>query len=281
MKKITEILSAGGIEEAAIEAKLILTSVCGLTYEQILAGATISDDAEKKACEIAKKRVETGAPIQHLLGFANFMGEKFKVSVDVLIPRDETEILVRETEKIIQQTEGKAKVLDIGTGSGIIPIMLAKIFSEKVEVLGVDISTAALSIAIENAQSPQIKIPPNLAVFRKSDLFSNIHENETFDIILSNPPYIPQSEIPNLQKEVVGYEPHLALFTTDERGLEFYEKIIKGAKAHLNPNGYILFELGVGQADEVSKILTQDGFCDIAITKDLAGIERVISACHS
>ncbi len=278
MKKIADILTKGGIEEANAEAKLILTTVCGLTYEQILAGAPIPSEAEIKACEIAKKRVETGAPIQHLLGFANFMGEKFKVNKDVLIPRDETEILVRETAKIIEQVEGKVKVLDIGAGSGIIPISLAKIFGNKVEILGVDISTAALSVAIENAQT---HLPSNLAVFRKSDLFSNIHEIETFDIILSNPPYIPKSEVANLQKEVANHEPHKALFTADDHGLEFYEKIVKGAKAHLNLNGYILFELGIGQAGEVSKILTQEGFCDIKITKDLAGIERVISARRS
>jgi len=275
MKKIVEILETGGIKEAAAEAKLILTSVCNLSYEQILAGIEITPEFETQACEIARKRVETRAPIQYLLGFAFFMGEKFKVSAGVLIPRDETEILVREAAKIIEMKTGKVKILDIGTGSGIIPISLAKIFGTRTEILGVDISTTTLSVAIENAQT---HISPNLAVFRKSDLFSNIHEDETFDIILSNPPYISPKETTDLQKEVVDFEPHTALFTSDEYGLEFYEKIIKGVKTHLNPEGRILFELGMGQAEKVSKILTEEGFCDITITKDLAGIERVISA---
>ncbi len=275
MKKIADILNEGGIEEAAVEAKLILTSICNLTYEQILSGAEITPEFEALAIEIAKKRVETRTPIQHILGFANFMGEKFKVNENVLIPRDETEILVREAKEIIERINKQVKILDIGTGSGIIPIMLAKIFGNKVEILGTDISTAALSVAIENAQS---HLPSNLAVFRKSDLFSNIHPNEIFDIILSNPPYIPLNEADGLQQEVVNHEPHLALFTSDNEGIEFYEKIIKGALAHLNPCGHILFELGIGQADYVSKILTKEGFCDIKIKKDLAGIERVILA---
>lgn len=285
LNEISSILKNAGLEdkEAEAEAKLIVTTVCGVTYEQIVTGtAVVCDKAFEIAKKIALKRAQTRAPIQHLLGCANFMGLKFKVNENVLIPRDETEILVRETERIIKKMPDagskKVKILDIGTGSGIIPIMLAKIFGNKIEALGADVSTKALSIAIENAQT---HLEPNLALFRKSNLFLNIHENEIFDIIVSNPPYIPSREMANLQKEVLDFEPHLALFAADEgdeEGVEFYRKIIMQGKKHLKKSGYILFELGINQADIVSKMLSEQGFSEIETIKDLANIERVIKA---
>lgn len=276
LNKIKKILETGGIEEAKVEAKLILMEVSGLCYEKIIVGEVISEKIQNKAIEIAEKRVQTGAPVQHLLGCAQFMGLKFKVSSDVLIPRDETEILVLEGKKIIEKMhKQKVKVLDIGTGSGIIPIVLGKIFGNKVEALGIDISIKALSIAIENSQK---YLPSNIAIFRKSDLFSNIHEGEIFDVIISNPPYIPLNVKETMQKEVLNFEPDSALFTEDALGVEFYEKIILNSKLHIKKGGYVLFELGINQANLVEKMFKQEGFCDIKIVDDLAGIHRVICA---
>lgn len=142
------------------------------------------------------------------------------------------------------------------------------------QVIGLDISSDALQIALNNASRLNLY---NKAIFRKSDIFSNVRENEKFDIIISNPPYIPIKEKANIQKEV-SFDPDLALYTNDEKGLEFYEKISKEAYKVLNPKGHIAFEIGLGQCEDVKNIIKNNGFENIEIEKDLAGIERVISA---
>lgn len=269
-KKIEEILKNGNIEEYKAEAKLIILSISGLLMEKIILDEEIEENTSKKIIEIAQKRVEEKKPIQQILGEAFFMDHTFKVSENTLIPRDETEFLVLETIKKIKTIKKeKIHVLDIGTGTGIIPISIA-LNAKNVEVLGVDISTSALTIAIENAQK---YLPSNIVLFRKSDLFSNI--KETFDIIVSNPPYIPIKEKNSLQKEVL-FDPELALFAPDDDGIYFYKKIIENAKNHLKENGYVLFELGIGQSKIVENIFKENDFKNIEIVKDLAGIDRVI-----
>lgn len=269
-KKIEEILKNGNIEEFKAEAKLIILNTAELSMDKIVLDVEVKEDIAKKTLEIAKKRIETKKPIQQLLGSAYFMGSVFKISENTLIPRDETEFLVlKAIEKIETIKKEKIHILDIGTGSGIIPISIA-LNTKNVEILGVDISTSALTIAIENAQK---YLPSNIVLFRKSDLFSNI--KETFDVIVSNPPYIPIKEKENLQKEVL-FDPDLALFAPDNDGVYFYKKIIENAKNHLKENGYVLFELGIGQSKLVEDILKENNFKNIEIVKDLAGIERVI-----
>ena len=269
-KKIEEILKNGNIEEYRAEAKLIVLSLTKLPIEKIVLDIEIEDNTKEKALEAAQKRVEAKKPIQQILGEAFFMGNTFKINENTLIPRDETEFLVLETIKKIKTIKKeKIHILDIGTGSGIIPISIA-LNTDNVEVLGVDISTSALTIAIENAQK---YLPSNIVLFRKSDLFTNI--KETFDIIVSNPPYIPIKEKENLQKEVM-FDPELALFAPDDEGVYFYKKIIENSKKHLKENGFILFELGIGQSELVREILTENHFKNIEIIKDLAGIDRVI-----
>jgi len=270
LKDIEKYLADNGIEESRAEARLIVGSISGLNIEQILSGEKITDEAERKILEIAKERIETGKPIQHLLGFTYFMGKKFKVNENVLIPRDETELLVRKALEIIEKHNAK-DILDIGTGSGCIACSIA-LNAPDTQVLGTDISTAALSTAIENAQDLRLI---NRAIFRKSDLFSNVREK--FDIIVSNPPYIPLQEKDCLQKEV-GFDPESALFTKDREGLEFYERIIKEAPDFLNPGGAVIFEVGQGQAQKVKVLFEKSGFKNISTIKDLAGIERVVCA---
>ena len=140
------------------------------------------------------------------------------------------------------------------------------------QIIGLDVSTDALNVALDNASRLNLF---NKAIFRKSDVFSNVKPRESFDIIISNPPYIPAGTV--LQKEVM-FDPKLALFASDKDGLEFYEKISKNAPKILNTGGYLLFELGVGQSQAVKDIMAQAGFKDFEIIKDLAGIDRVISA---
>ena len=239
--------------EAKIEVELILEKVTGKKLEELL---FINEFDEVQIMPYIKERVETKKPIQYILGYAHFMGEKFVVNDDVLIPRDETEILIRETNKEIFKG---AKILDIGTGSGIIPCMVGKYSKEKnldVEILGVDISNGAIHIALDNV--------------KKLNLIRT-------DIIVSNPPYIPKKMYETIQEEV-KFEPYNALFTEDDDGLYFYKKITADAPKFLKKGGFILFELMQGQADDVFKLLSDRGFKNIQIIKDLAGIERVIKA---
>lgn len=299
IKQIRNILTEGGIErnEAKIEAEMLVKRFLGLSDIDLALKDEFEENEELLAA--AKLRSEKRLPIQHIIGTAYFMGEDFIVNETVLIPRDETEILVRKavgilggkgkrkkekdailrckiancsTHNLIDlSTSSHLNVLDIGTGSGCIACMIAKLTDA--QVLGVDVSTAALRVALDNASKLELY---NKAIFRKSDLFSNIKKDEKFDLIISNPPYIPLSEKANIQKEVT-FEPDLALYAPDTQGIEFYDKIITQAPDFLNEDGHLMFELGIGQAEKVKEIMEQNGFKNIEIQKDLAGIDRVIT----
>ncbi len=270
---ILKMLIDAGIEpnEANIEIKMLLEHFANYGAKDIIMGEKLTADKLAIVAQKAEIRAKTRQPIQHIIGFADFMGEKFIVNPDVLIPRDETEILVRKAVEIIEQN-GFKDALDIGTGTGCIACMIAKLTD--CQVIGVDISSDALRTALDNASRLHLF---NKAIFRKSDIFSNVRYGETFDIIISNPPYIPPSEKEKIQKEVT-FDPEIALFTKDEKGLQFYEKITKGAPRVLEKGGYLLFELGLGQAEDVKNIMEKNGFGEIEIIKDLAGIDRVICA---
>lgn len=273
IKTVENILKLGGIEEYKAEAKMLILELSNLTNEEIYLGKTIEN--QEKILEIAKKRVETKAPIQHLIGYSRFMGEKYIVNENVLIPRDETEILVNCAFELIKNIDTKIDILDIGTGSGCISCALAKKLKDKnIEILGVDISLEALEIAIENVNKLDLV---RKVILRKSDIYSKIRPIEKFDLIISNPPYIPIKESKNLQEEVKNFDPKLALFAYDNDGVEFYKRIIDGAINYLKPNGFIALELGVNQVNLVQDMLKKD-FKNIQITNDLAGIERVICA---
>lgn len=274
IKQIEKILTEGGIEinEAKIEAKMLVKHFLGLSAKDLMLNEEFEEGKRhEELLHAAILRASTRKPIQHIIGLAHFMGENFIVNENVLIPRDETEILVRKAVKIINKNEFK-KVLDIGTGSGCIACIVAKLTNA--QVLGVDISTDALQTALDNSSKLGLI---NKAIFRKSDIFSNIHKGEKFDLIISNPPYISLSQEENLQIEV-GFEPKSALFAKDDAGIEFYDGITKIAPDYLNENGYLLFELGIGQADKVKSLLEERGFKNIIIEKDLAHIERIIYA---
>lgn len=273
IKTIENILKNGGIEEYQAEAKLLVLEISKHSLEDILLGKKIEN--EEKIIELAKKRVETKAPIQHLIGYSYFMGEKYIVNSNVLIPRDETEILVNNAYNLIKNIENKIDILDIGVGSGCISCALAKKLQDKeIEILGIDISTDALEIAIENVAKLDLV---RKVILRKSDIYSKIRPCEKFDLIISNPPYIPIAEREKLQNEVKNFDPELALFAPDVDGIEFYKRIINEAPNCLKPNGFLAFELGINQAQLVKNMLEKD-FKNIEIIKDLAGIERVILA---
>lgn len=271
IQDIEKILTDSGIEpnEAKVEVRLLIEHFAGYSLVDILMGKKLTEDKLKIVEEKAKLRAKTHEPIQYIIGLADFMGEKFLVNKDVLIPRDETELLVRKAIEIIKENNFKM-VLDMCTGSGCIACMIAKLTNS--QAMGVDISTEAIHTAFKNMDKFGLY---NRAIFRKSDIYSKIREDEKFDLIVSNPPYIPPKEKETIQEEV-SYEPDLALYTTDEKGLAFYEKIIKDAPKFLNKGGYLMFELGIGQSSDVAKIMNTYGFDDIKVLKDLANIDRVI-----
>ena len=271
INEIVKILTDSGIEpnEANVEVKLLIEHFANYDYKEIIMEKKLTAEKLEIVKEKAELRARTHQPIQQIIGLADFMGEKFIVNPSVLIPRDETEILVRQAIEIINKKDLKL-VLDVGTGSGCIACMIAKNTSS--QVIGLDISSDALRTALDNASKLNLN---NRAIFRKSDIFSNVKKGETFDMIVSNPPYIPPSEKEKIQEEV-KFDPETALFTKDEKGLEFYEKITKEAPKVLNKGGYLMYELGIGQAEDVKRIMQEAGFTKIEIQKDLAGIDRII-----
>lgn len=267
IQTITKMLIDAGIEpnEAAIEIKMLLENFCGYTEKDKILGIEPDYVQLTKLKEKAEERLKSRMPIQYIIGKAYFMGEYFKVTPDVLIPRDETEILVSKAIEIIQENNLKS-ILDIGTGSGCIACTVAK--NTDATVLGIDISSDALRIALDNVTNLGIN---NKAVFRKSDLYSKIREDEKFDMIISNPPYIP---IGTELSQEVNHEPSLALFA-EENGLQIYRKIVYDAPRFLNTDGWLIFELGIGEADSVRAFMSEY-FTNIVVMKDLAGIDRVI-----
>ena len=269
--EIVKILTSAGIEqnEANAEVKMLIEHFCGYSAIDIVMSKRLDESKLNLVREKAQLRARTRMPIQHILGFSYFMGDKFKVSKDTLIPRDETEILARKAIDIINKNNLKS-ALDIGTGTGILACTIVKYTLSNATAL--DVSEKALKIAEENIKN--LGLSKKVKVL-KSDLFENV--DEKFDLIVSNPPYIPLSEKATIQKEVT-FDPELALFTKDAKGLEFYEKIIKEAKNYLNKNGYLLFEMGIDQSKEIKKLLETNGYKNIEIIKDLAEIDRAAIA---
>lgn len=269
--EIVKILTSAGIEqsEANAEVKMLIEHFCGYSAVDIVMGKRLDEGKLSIVKEKAQLRARTRMPIQQILGFAYFMGDKFKVSKDTLIPRDETEILAKKAIDIINKNNLKS-ALDIGTGTGILACTIAKYTLSKSTAL--DVSDNALKIAEENIKNLDLSEKVKTL---KSNLFEKV--SEKYDLIVSNPPYIPLSEKATIQKEVT-FDPDLALYTKDEKGLEFYETISKNVKNYLNKNGYLLFEMGLGQSEDIKQTLEQEGYKNIQIEKDLAGIDRVIIA---
>ena len=211
-----------------------------------------------------RKRAEH-VPLQYIVGEAEFMGLKFKVNSNVLIPRQDTETLVEEALKVVKPG---MNVLDMCTGSGCIIVSIVHNIPE-VEGTATDISKQALLVAKENAKLNQVSV-----TFERSDLFDNV--TGTYDVIVSNPPYIRTEEVLKLMPEVRDFEPMEAL-DGKEDGLYFYRKIMEKCPSYLKPEGHILFEIGYDQGEAVSGLLREAGFKNVAVIKDLAQNDRVVT----
>jgi release factor glutamine methyltransferase len=238
-------------------------------FEKMLKDA--SEDEVSAYFDAIDKRI-THYPLQYIIGEWEFMGLPFKVNENVLIPRQDTEVLVEKAFKVVENelniNDKNVSVMDMCTGSGCIGISVAFKY-KNINVVCADISKEALEVAKENARMNNVE---NIS-FVESDLFRNI--TGKYDIIIANPPYIASAECEKLMPEVKNYEPRIAL-DGDIDGLKFYRNIIEQSKEFLNENGYILFEIGYNQREDVVELLRENGYIDIEALKDLSGNDRVV-----
>lgn len=259
-------LNVAGIVDAKNDAWLLLTYVCKIdrTFYYIHMDDEMPMDSFKEYEFVIRKRAEH-VPLQYITGEQEFFGLLFRVDPSVLIPRQDTESLVEEAIKFARPG---MKIMDMCTGSGCILISVMKNVPE-IEGIGYDISKKALSVAKENARLNGVN-----ALFEKSDLFENV--TEKYDMIISNPPYIPSNDILTLMPEVGQFEPIEALDGMED-GLYFYRKIVMEAYHHLNEGGMLLFEIGYDQGQAVSSMMGHAGFKDVKVIKDLAHNDRIVT----
>lgn len=242
--------------EASNITKMVFESLANISRADVLRNPEMEIESNTfSSLNHALDKLLNHQPIQYVLGEAWFYHLKFKVSDAVLIPRPETEELVEIAIQHLKQTNQK-KVLDIGTGSGCIPISIKKNVPE-INITSVDLSTNAIAIASENANNHQTKIDFKALDFLDENNWVNL---DVFDVIISNPPYIPNVEIKSMDKHVTAFEPHLALFVPDEDPLIFYKAILKFAQNHLDKNGNIFLETHENFADKVCALFKDAGY---------------------
>lgn len=261
----TRILQNENIADAKIDAWYLLQMACKIdrNFYYLHEEDELTAEQQSEYESTVHKRAEH-VPLQYIIGEQEFMGLKFKVNSNVLIPRQDTETLVEEALRVV---EPGMRVLDLCTGSGCIIISLAKNVAD-ISCTGSDISKQALLVAKENAKANEVEVE-----WERSDLFENI--SGTFDLIVSNPPYIPTGEIPGLMPEVRDFEPVDAL-DGKEDGLYFYRIITEKSPEYLTSDGYLYFEIGYDQGEAVSAMMRQCGYTQVEVIKDLAGNDRVV-----
>lgn len=278
-------LDAAGIAEAALDARLLLEYVCCTDRNTLLVHGDreVGDEERVRYDELIAGRAEH-IPLQYLTGIQEFMGLKFRVNEYVLIPRQDTEVLV---EEVLKNLHDGMRVLDMCTGSGCILISLLH-YSNGCSGVGVDLSGEALEVARENARAGEEaavrcegcavfcgdsgRMPGNME-FIQSNLFE--HVAGKFEIIVSNPPYIERDVLDTLMPEVKDHEPRMAL-DGGEDGLDFYREIVRGSREHLTGGGMLFFEIGYNQGEAVKNLMEQNGFAAVEIVKDYAGLDRVV-----
>ena len=299
-----QLLEEAGVQEARLDAWILLEEATQVTRATYYADSdiTITKEAKKQYMQWLDKRAMR-IPLQHILGYQEFMGLRFLVTPAVLIPRQDTETLVEYTETLLQdkakaeteakpktevnvkpkaevnvkpnaktEVKAKAKVLDMCTGSGCIIISLMK---RNAELVGsaVDISHAALEVARENAKQLGVKVD-----FVQSDLFEGVQG--TYEVIVSNPPYIKEDEILQLEKEVQNFDPFVAL-SGGKDGLKFYQIIVDESRAHLVQGGSLVLEIGAEQARDVSEMMRLRGFEEVQVFQDLTGLDRIVHGVYN
>lgn len=267
-------LAEAGIAEAGLDARILLEYVCHADRNELILYA----DRERSSMEeqfyrmVIEKRASR-VPLQHITGEQEFMGLSFQVNEHVLIPRQDTEILVEEA---MRHLGDGMRILDLCTGSGCILLSLLK-YSNECEGIGIDISEEALKTARENAERLGLD-----AVFLAGDLFGPLADfmsertpDRLFDMVVSNPPYIETAVIDTLMPEVREHEPFCALDGGAD-GLQFYRRILAEAPAHMRRGAVLLFEIGCGQGEAVARLMQETGFVQVEVLQDYAGLDRVV-----
>ena len=265
-----KVLTEAAIAEAALDARLLLEYVCKTDRNTLLAHGdkVVTEEEQAQYLEKITKRA-VHVPLQHITGEQEFMGLTFTVNDKVLVPRQDTEVLV---EEVMRNLHDGMRILDMCTGSGCILLSLLQ-YSNDCTGVGVDLSPDALTVARGNYERIRQQKPEMEASFLESDLFAGVEGR--YDIIVSNPPYIRSDVIPTLMPEVREHEPMMALDGTED-GLFFYREITKKAKDYLNRGGMLYYEIGCDQAKEVCAIMETEGFQEIEVVKDFAGLDRVV-----
>lgn len=270
LSKSIQYLKKYNVENARLDAEYIFAYVLGVKRISLMLNfdEEISEENKNLIRQYIVRRGKYREPLQYIVKEWEFYGYPIKVDGRVLIPRQDTEILVEQCIYLMKEKENP-KILDIGTGSGAISIALAKELPES-EVLGLDVSDDALKMAVINRELNNVS---NLK-FLKSDVFQHVRE-KNYDLIVSNPPYIPVEEYNELMPEVKEYEPRMAL-TDGGDGYYFYKKISEESVNYLKNGGYLAFEVGYNQGETVSQLMEKNGFQIIGRVADYGGIERVI-----
>lgn len=264
------------ITDGELDARLLLEHICHTNRNTLLVHGdrAVSEEEEKaykEAIDLRKKHI----PLQYITGVQDFMGLKFQVNKNVLIPRQDTETLVEEVMRYLHDGD---RILDMCTGSGCILLSLLH-YSNECTGVGVDVSEKVLEVAERNVAgiaglSRPVSWEEGKVTLIQSDLFSRVPK-EKYDIIVSNPPYIASKVIPTLMEEVQEHEP-LSALDGKEDGLFFYRRIIDESREYLKKEGMLFFEIGYDQAEVVSQMMEEAGFSDVTVVKDLAGLDRVV-----
>lgn len=268
-----ELLTCAGIEEATLDARLLLEYVCGTNRNDLLVHGDreVAPRQQETYQELVQKRAGR-IPLQHITGVQEFMGLEFAVSDKVLIPRQDTEILV---EEVLRDLQSGMRILDVCTGSGCILLSILH-YSHDCVGVGVDISPEALEIARSNGAA----LSQDKALeytFLEGDLFAPVEGK--FDIVVSNPPYIATAVIETLEPEVRAHEPMLALDGMED-GLHFYRRIAAECGAYLNRGGRLFLEIGYDQGVAVKELLMAAGFAEVQVVQDYAGLDRVVHGIY-
>lgn len=274
----TSRLEEAGIEYPSVDAFYLLEYAAKIDKTKYLyyKDHEVSEANFAQYKELIDKRC-TRLPYQYIVGFADFMGLTFEVNEDVLIPRLDTEVLAEETKKLLGF---EADVLDMCTGSGCIGISLKR-YRPDIYVTCSDVSHRALNVARKNAAHQHLQLANETGDMQmgirlvEGDLFEPFREDEKFDCIVSNPPYVTLKEYRNLMPEVKDHEPMYALLAGED-GLDIYRRLVSAAPAHLKDGGILIMEIGSSQAQDVTSLMENAGFKDITVIKDLAGLDRVI-----
>ena len=272
LQKASERLSWAGVPEARKEARSLLAHVLEVDWAVLITdpGKPVADAPLSRFQELVSRRM-TGEPAQYITGTQDFYGRRFEVNPDVLIPRPETEGLIETVVPFVSSDNSPFWICDVGTGSGCIAITL---LCEKrfAHVVGVDISEAALEVAKRNAKAHNVA---NRVSFIQSDCFDAITRDNTFDLIVSNPPYVSANVLQGLQREVRDHEPRVALSPGDD-GLAIIRRLINEAPPFLKPGGHLVIEIGFDQSEKIAGLLDPEVWELLEIAPDLQQIPRIV-----